>query len=326
MFRRKSTRQPPQKQQDPFQRINAWDDGYEYIRDKPSPPPAGYSAPFYSPPMTSRNPYEAVEPPRSRRHDDTYTTKQRGAYPSPPSSSDQQRRHRRRSPSPQPYRTRSPSPPRRRDYYEREPLSRSKSMREPPRQHQRNRSPSPILPGGRLHHRDRDREHRSRRAYSPSPSPSPTRHRRRSPSPIRRQKTKELRPEHDARGPTRPNLSRSKTTSAKDRFQGLSPRWQAAAAAALQAGSMAALSARSQPGAWAGEKGARVATAALGAAAMNAFQKGKDEGRERERERDEGKKKKGGSKGGRSRRNSGVEALGGALGGFLIDQLGKKRK
>lgn len=84
---------------------------------------------------------------------------------------------------------------------------------------------------------------------------------------------------------------------------------------------MAALSARSQPGAWAGEKGARVATAALGAAAMNAFQK------EQEKER-RGDRKKGGSskssKGGRSRRNSGVEALGGVLGGFLMDQLGKK--
>jgi len=104
-----------------------------------------------------------------------------------------------------------------------------------------------------------------------------------------------------------------KAGNGKTGFAGLSPRWQQAATAALQAGSMAALSMRSQPGGWGGEKGARVATAALGAAAMNAFQGGKDKDRSA-----------GGGK--KSKKSSGVEALGGMIGGFLVDQLAKGDK
>lgn len=48
-------------------------------------------------------------------------------------------------------------------------------------------------------------------------------------------------------------------------------RWQLAARAALEAGGVAAFRLRNDPGAWAGEKGAKVATAALGAAAIDAF-------------------------------------------------------
>jgi len=44
-----------------------------------------------------------------------------------------------------------------------------------------------------------------------------------------------------------------------------------AARAALQAGGVAAFRVRKEPGGWAGPKGAKVATAALGAAAMDAF-------------------------------------------------------
>jgi hypothetical protein len=120
-------------------------------------------------------------------------------------------------------------------------------------------------------------------------------------------------------------VSRSKTTAgtttttptggskSKSKFPTLGPRWQAAATAAFQAGAAAAMNSRSQPGAWTGQKGAKVATAALGAAAMDALA---------------GKKKTGGEDksrgGGGGRRKSGVENIGGALGGLLVDQLVRK--
>ena len=40
---------------------------------------------------------------------------------------------------------------------------------------------------------------------------------------------------------------------------------------ALEAGGLAALRLRKQPGSWTGNKGAKIAQAALGAAAMDAF-------------------------------------------------------
>ncbi|KAH8664410.1 hypothetical protein BX600DRAFT_464393 [Xylariales sp. PMI_506] len=48
-------------------------------------------------------------------------------------------------------------------------------------------------------------------------------------------------------------------------------RWQLAARAALEAGGVTAFRLRKEPGSWAGAKGARVATAALGAAAIDAL-------------------------------------------------------
>jgi hypothetical protein len=48
-------------------------------------------------------------------------------------------------------------------------------------------------------------------------------------------------------------------------------RWQMAARAALEAGGVTAFRLRKEPGSWAGPKGARVASAALGAAAIDAF-------------------------------------------------------
>ena len=68
---------------------------------------------------------------------------------------------------------------------------------------------------------------------------------------------------------------------------------------------MAALNARTQEGAWKGEKGARVATAALGAAAMDAFAK------------------KTGDAGGAGN-GPDMEAFGNAFGGFLADQFDKR--
>ncbi|OIW28939.1 hypothetical protein CONLIGDRAFT_681869 [Coniochaeta ligniaria NRRL 30616] len=108
-----------------------------------------------------------------------------------------------------------------------------------------------------------------------------------------------------AAGGAKPSMQRSKTSSIKDK--GLSPRWQKAALAALQAGGIAAMNARSQPGAWKGEKGARVATAALGAAALDAFNKaGRDTTVLGE---------------GKTRRGDDVENLGGAIGGMLAERL-----
>lgn len=67
------------------------------------------------------------------------------------------------------------------------------------------------------------------------------------------------------------------------------------------------MNARSQPGAWKGEKGARVATAALGAAAMDAFNKNGG--------------KSGGLKEERAQRKDDVDGLGGAIGGLLAERL-----
>lgn len=346
MFRRKST-----KQEDPFHRINKWDDGYEYIRDSPlsSPSSSREPPPFFSPPpMTATRParaatfepYERDAGKKSSRRDPA--TSRRTAYPSPPSDDGHNRPRRQpraRSPPP-PYRkTRSPSPgryedsrrhedysarapPHSRDHSGRPPLeshptapiARSKSMREgpPPRSHSRSPSPPPRrrerpreadrpYPRSEGHHRpERRGEHTTRSHGGHAP-------RKRSPSPLPKSTQKDA--SH------RPGLARAKTTSAKDRFAGLSPRWQQAATAAFQAGSMAALQARSQPGAWNGEKGARVATAALGAAAMGAFKNKKDDG-----------KVKGKSSGSGGRKSSGVDAIGGALGGFLADQFAKRGK
>lgn len=124
-------------------------------------------------------------------------------------------------------------------------------------------------------------------------------------------------------------MTRSKTTGAKGSSGGgglgldiaLGPRWQAAASAAVKSGAAAAMSMRSQPGAWAGEKGARVATAALSAAAMDALagrKAGGGSGGWGGRE----EKERGG--GGGERRKSGVEGLGGALGGILLDQIARR--
>jgi hypothetical protein len=47
--------------------------------------------------------------------------------------------------------------------------------------------------------------------------------------------------------------------------------WQSVAKTALTAGAQAAFRARKDPSPWLGEKGARVATAAIGAAIVNGF-------------------------------------------------------
>lgn len=137
----------------------------------------------------------------------------------------------------------------------------------------------------------------------------------------------------------------------------MSPQWQKAAKAALQAGGMAALAARKQPGDWAGMKGAKVATAALGAMAMEGFGKGSPgsgdkgdrsrerdrsrdrdrhrdrsrsrdrdhRGRDRSRDRDRNRGSGGGGSGSSSKKRGEVEALGDLLGGFVMDQWAQRK-
>ncbi|KAH8887792.1 hypothetical protein GQ53DRAFT_826788 [Thozetella sp. PMI_491] len=166
--------------------------------------------------------------------------------------------------------------------------------------YRRPESPPPRRSSGRT----------GRRAYSPSPEP-PRYAARPSGRPRRAETYRAPSPPPATKeAPRRPDLSRSKTTSTKPKgFAGLSPRWQKAATAALQAGGAAAYSMRSDPGAWKGDKGLRVATAALGAGAFDAFNKsGKPDG---------GSKSSG-------KKRSDIEALGGTLGGLILDQIASR--
>lgn len=82
---------------------------------------------------------------------------------------------------------------------------------------------------------------------------------------------------------------------------------------------------RSEPGPWAGAKGVKVMTAALGAGAMKAKEKGGDDG-DRKRSSGGGGASRGsgggGGKGGM--KTKGVEMLGTALSGFVASQMAKK--
>ncbi|KAI1646784.1 uncharacterized protein F4817DRAFT_123789 [Daldinia loculata] len=140
--------------------------------------------------------------------------------------------HRHHSPTP------SPSPHRRR--------SRAYSD-DPPRRHRRHRSPS--VSDESDYERDRGRRHRRSRAssYTQSPSPSPPRHRGRK------------------------SKSASSGVGSSKVPNEIADRWQMAARAALEAGGLTAFRLRKDPGSWTGEKGAKIATAALGAAAIDAF-------------------------------------------------------
>ncbi|KAI0157947.1 hypothetical protein GGR52DRAFT_181692 [Hypoxylon sp. FL1284] len=153
------------------------------------------------------------------------------------SGSRHHRHHRRYSPSP------SPSPPRRR--------SRAHSDA-PQRRHRRHRSPSVSDESDYDH--DRARRHRRSRAssYTESPPPSSRRHRSR-------------------RARSVASSLQSSRRDSKLPDQAAADRWQMAARAALEAGGLAAFRLRKEPGSWTGEKGAKVATAALGAAALDAL-------------------------------------------------------
>ncbi|KAI1372741.1 hypothetical protein F4677DRAFT_240562 [Hypoxylon crocopeplum] len=148
--------------------------------------------------------------------------------------------HRHHSPTP------SPSPP---------PRRRTRAYSDDAaRRHRRHRSPS--LSDESDYERDRGRRHRHSRAssYTKSPSPSPRRHRGRQ-----------------AKSASSSFRSSTRGGSSKLPDKATADRWQMAARAALEAGGLTAFRLRKDPGSWTGEKGAKVATAALGAAAIDAF-------------------------------------------------------
>lgn len=157
-------------------------------------------------------------------------------------------------------RTPSPSPPRR--------GAAKRSERARSTTHGRHRSPTPSpttrsrgyeSDGGRGRHR-----HRRSGRDADSLSPSPPRRRGRSHT-----------HQQGSTVPKKPSRHRSSMDSYKKELRSPDPdvahRWQLAARAALEAGGLTAFRLRKEPGSWTGAKGAKVATAALGAAAIDAF-------------------------------------------------------
>lgn len=151
---------------------------------------------------------------------------------------------------------------------------------------------------------------------APRQRPSHSRSNSFSDSPARRPDDRRDDRHLDNRGrDPKPSLTRSK--SMKERGVAAmgylqDPRLQAAAAAAFAAGSQAAFR---TPGAWDAKKGRKIATAALGAAALDAMAKSGRNGDNRQRasSRDRAPKK-----------SSGKSGIGSKLGGFVLDQLVKK--
>ncbi|KAK0733206.1 hypothetical protein B0T26DRAFT_683119 [Lasiosphaeria miniovina] len=347
----------PRRQEHPMKRVDAWDDGSEYLPgDKMPPPLGGDKAPFYSPPVPEAAPKTSAYVPGYARkppgRDDD--TRPRHRHASPSSGSDgraRERRHHRENSPPQHRRTRSPSPPRRREsqrlaardgrpntlesratapppvrddppsrYAARSPSPRRHRDRDPPlRRSDRHRSPPPA----RRRDRERDRASDGHRERSPR-SDGHKRTRQRSPSLARKAAPPPSAGKNSSTATHRPTMARSKTTSAKERFAALSPRWQQAAAAAFQAGSATAMNLRSQPGAWNGEKGARIATAALGAAAIDAFVHG-DKDRDVAKSSKPKESKMSSGDGGKAKdKGPDVQALSGVLGGLIVDQIAKR--
>ncbi|KAI0123352.1 hypothetical protein BJ170DRAFT_687364 [Xylariales sp. AK1849] len=174
----------------------------------------------------------------------------------------------------------SPSPPRR-------SAAKHSSNRRPPlhgRQKSYSVSPTPL---GRGYDSDSDRSRRNDRSqrkgsrrqsrrYSPSPSVSPPRRRARSHSRSTRSQSRRGRDSDRESTAAVPLSKRHRSmNAAKEHFKSPNPdvahRWQFAARAALEAGGVTAFRLRKEPGSWVGDKGAKVATAAIGAAAIDAF-------------------------------------------------------
>ncbi|KAK4164782.1 hypothetical protein QBC43DRAFT_317449 [Cladorrhinum sp. PSN259] len=238
---------------------------------------------------------------RSRTHDD-----------SPSSDYDTPRRRQHRNSSPLSHQRSHSSSTSHRGRYDETPaerLARSKSTGHAPPSRIHRSSPSPASRGRRSAddqsktYTHRYHEHQSR--YR-SPSPANTRSRRRISS---------VKPGRDYNRHSSPaRRHRSHPPPVKPHpHTGLSHRWQGAAAAAFQAGSLAALAMRSEPGAWNGSKGARVATAALGAGMIKAARyKPKEEPAEVD---GKGRKAK--------MKTKGANMAGGALAGFVAKQFAK---
>ncbi|KAL1911330.1 hypothetical protein Sste5344_002710, partial [Sporothrix stenoceras] len=73
------------------------------------------------------------------------------------------------------------------------------------------------------------------------------------------------------RGPPSSSSTTSSNSSSRSDPSSSSSKWESAARNALRAGTMAALSSHGAPGSWLGNKGTRVATAALGAALVDTY-------------------------------------------------------
>lgn len=126
--------------------------------------------------------------------------------------------------------------------------------------------------------RSQSRNRRHVTVVSPSSSPSPPPdsqpryHRRRSvddcylDTPPRQRYTR-----HGSSYSLSPTRSGSRTRSGHSRTDQESRRWEHAAKSAFDAAVVEATRLRNEPGSWTGGKGARVATAALGAAAVDAL-------------------------------------------------------
>ena len=259
-------------------------------------------------------------PPRRHHHDQHLADEHHPRRPdsSPSSDYDEPRRRHHRNVSSPPYRpasSHSPSPSYRSSRYEETPterLPRSKGMK----LEVHRRSPSPP---GRRSTDDRGRTHgHHERYYSPSPAKSTSHRRGHS---VRRGRDRQP-------SPGRRHRSHPPPASNRHPHTGLSPRWQGAAAAAFQAGSLAALAMRSEPGAWNGSKGARVATAALGAGMIKAVQhqstgepprrSGGGGGRSRSNDRD--------SKGrGSKMKTKGINMVGGKLSGLFAKEFAREK-
>ncbi|KAI0471508.1 hypothetical protein GGR56DRAFT_654423 [Xylariaceae sp. FL0804] len=206
-------------------------------------------------------------------------------YPEPepsPEPEPRRSRHRRRytpSPSPSP----SPSPVRSRrstDYGGRRPKRDRPSLGGRVKSYSTSPPATRSRGGGSRYEPDRGRSSHGRsrrRNYSPTPSPSPSP----SPPPRRRgrssgggkssgggRSSKGGRPRAQSSASFGTSFMEHYTNKPKDAD---AHRWQMAARAALEAGGLTAFRLRKEPGGWGGEKGAKVATAALGAAAIDAF-------------------------------------------------------
>ncbi|KAK9426719.1 hypothetical protein SUNI508_00246 [Seiridium unicorne] len=157
--------------------------------------------------------------------------------------------------------TPSPSPPRRSS-------GRYSDRRRPAtNDRQKSFSVSPA-PRGRGYDSDEDRRHHRRsRRHSPSSSPSPSPRRRRARSYSHGRDSTAA----STRARSKNGHMRHYKTEMKSPNPDVAHRWQLAARAALEAGGVTAFRLRKEPGSWTGPKGAKVVTAALGAAAIDSF-------------------------------------------------------
>lgn len=160
----------------------------------------------------------------------------------------------------------SPSPPRRSAY------KRSERTRPTMNGRHKSYSMSPAPRGrGKGYDSDEDLRHdRRSRRHSPSTSPSPSPRRRRGRARSYSRGRESVAPSTRSKSHHHPHMQHYKDEM-KSPNSDVAHRWQFAARAALEAGGMTAFRLRKEPGSWTGQKGAKVVTAAIGAAAIDSF-------------------------------------------------------